>query len=235
MITCVIIEDQPPAQRILKKYIGDINYLELKETFSDAIHAMEYLKHHKVDVIFLDIHLPKISGIDFLSFLPHPPAVILTTAYPEYALKGYELNVTDYLLKPFSFERFLQAISKLDAVRSKNDSSPANIIHETPDTIFVKSGHEHLNIKPESILFIKSELDYTEIHLKDAKHLTSQSLKYWLQKLPKKQFAQVHRSYIVNVTAISKVSGNQIFFDDETIVPIGRAYRESFVNDFLQS
>ncbi len=110
-MNCIIIEDQPPAQRILKKYIQDIGSLHLKATFSDAIQAMEFLKTEAVDLIFLDIHLPKISGIDFLKAMQNPPHVILTTAFPDYALESYEFNVVDYLLKPFSFQRFVKAVA----------------------------------------------------------------------------------------------------------------------------
>ncbi|MGB5228874.1 MAG: response regulator, partial [Eudoraea sp.] len=112
-MNCIIIEDQPPAQRILKKFIEDIGSLQLKGVFSDAIQAMEFLKTNSVDLMFLDIHLPKISGIDFLRTMPNPPFVILTTAFSDYALESYDLNVVDYLLKPFSFQRFVKAVSKI--------------------------------------------------------------------------------------------------------------------------
>ncbi|BDD11633.1 DNA-binding response regulator (plasmid) [Fulvitalea axinellae] len=234
MITCIIIEDQAPAQRILKKYIQDVGHLELSACFSDSVSALEYLKNNSVDLIFLDIHLPKISGLDFLTILPKRPKVILTTAYSEYALKGYELNVTDYLLKPFSFERFLQAVSK---VKIETEDDNGNVQKEEPsnmDVLFVKSGHEHLGISVKSILYIRSELDYTEIFTENDKVLSSHSLRYWLDKMPKKTFTQVHKSYIVNVEKIRKVSGNQIFFQEGNPVPIGRTFRERLLNEYLQ-
>jgi response regulator of citrate/malate metabolism len=123
MIRCIIIEDQPPAQRVLKKFIADIGNMDLKATFADALRAMDFLKTEEIDLIFLDIHLPKISGIDFLKTLHHRPNVILTTAFSDYALESYEYDVVDYLLKPFSFERFVQAVSKVPAPKSEEAKS----------------------------------------------------------------------------------------------------------------
>lgn len=235
MIRCVIIEDQPPAQRVLQKYIGELKSLELKATFADALKAMEYLKTEDIDLIFLDIHLPKISGIDFLKALSKKPHVILTTAFSEYALESYEYHVLDYLLKPFSFERFVMAVSKIPMPLQKSPVDQ-DLERKTapPEVIFIKSGYEHLKIAPADIFYIQSESDYTEIFTSDKKHLTSYSLRYWLQTLPADQFAQVHKSYIVNTLQIEKVSGNRIFFDQEKYVPIGRAYREEFVEKYLK-
>ncbi|MCG8477219.1 MAG: LytTR family DNA-binding domain-containing protein [Cytophagales bacterium] len=234
MISCIIIDDQPPAQRVLKKYIEDLGTLALEGCFSDALTALEFLKGNSVDLIFLDIHLPKISGLQFLKILPVQPQVILTTAYSEYALEGYELNVTDYLLKPFSFERFVKAVSKVKKGKEENNEKVYEV--EKPlDVLFIKSGHDHLRVKLESVLFIKSELDYTEIFTAEKKYLTSSPLRYWAEKLPAQQFAQVHKSYVVNVSNIIKVSRNQIFFDSGQVVPIGRAFRENFVRAYLQT
>ena len=170
---CIIIEDQPPAQRILKKYIGDYGSLELVGTFTDALQALDFLKTNDVDLIFLDIHLPKLSGIDFLKTLDNPPAVILTTAFPDFALESYDLNVVDYLLKPFSFLRFIKAVNK--AEERKNVESSANA---TLEPIFIKSGHEYIKVEIDKILFINSDRDYTELQTVTDKFLSSESLKY---------------------------------------------------------
>ncbi|WP_412985016.1 LytR/AlgR family response regulator transcription factor [Pontimicrobium sp. IMCC45349] len=234
--TCIIIEDQPPAQRILQKYIADIGSLELKSTFSDAIEALQYLQENDINLIFLDIHLPKISGIDFLNSLKHQPQVILTTAFSEYALKSYEYNVVDYLLKPFSFQRFVQAVTKSsNNIVSKTLANNSDE-HQTAETsFFIKSGYDHIQIEISDILCIKSEADYTEIITSKKKHLTSFSLKYWLEKLDRTRFAQVHKSFIVNTNLVNKVSGNQIFFKNSThIVPIGRTYKEAFTKMYLK-
>ena len=235
MIRCIIIEDQPPAQRVLQKYIGEMKSLDLRATFADAIKAMDYLKTEEVDLIFLDIHLPKISGIDFLKALNNKPHVILTTAFSEYALESYEYHVLDYLLKPFSFERFVMAVSKVPTPNVHKSSLEKELERKAlPEVIFIKSGYEHLKIAVDDILYIQSEADYTEIYTTGEKHLTSHSLKYWLQTLPLDRFAQVHKSYIVNTRQIVKVSGKRIIFGKATYVPIGRAFKEGFVEKYLK-
>lgn len=230
---CIIIEDQPPAQRLLKKYIEDLGTLQLMATFSDAIQAMEYLNTGSVDLIFLDIHLPKMSGIDLLKTFPNLPSVILTTAFPDYALESYEFRVVDYLLKPFSFQRFVKAVSRVP-VQSAPDSPPEPA--RTPDThaeIFIKSGYEYIRIGTEEIVYIKSDADYTEIYLAGKKYLSSEPLKHWLETLDGARFVRVHRSYIVNVAQIVKVVGNQLYMNDQSVVPIGRAFKEDFAERFL--
>ncbi len=232
-MNCIIVEDQPPAQRILKKYIEDVDYLHLEATFSDAIQAMEFIKSQTVDLIFLDIHLPKMSGIDFLKTLPHPPHIILTTAFPDYALESYEYTVVDYLLKPFSFQRFVKALSKIPAKTSESivsSSAPPPL----PQELFIKSGYDHIKINVDDIIYIKSDADYTEIFIAEKKHLSNESLRDWLEKLNPRQFTRVHKSYIINSTKITKISGNQIFLSNEKVVPLGRAFKENFVKRFLQ-
>ena len=172
MIRCIIIEDQPPAQRVLQKFIGDMENMELKATFTDALKAMDFLYSETIDLIFLDIHLPKISGIEFLKALPNKPNVILTTAFSEYALESYEYHVLDYLLKPFSFERFVKAISKVPvAIRDKKIGSTTKENNFSPEILFIKSGRDHLKILVEDILYIQSGADYTEIFTSKKKHL----------------------------------------------------------------
>ena len=232
-MNCIIIEDQPPAQRILKQYINDIGSLQLRGTFSDAMQAIELLKAESIDLIFLDIHLPKLSGIDFLKSLPHPPAVILTTAFPDYALESYELDVVDYLLKPFSFQRFVKAVSKVPSNQA-TAPTPGASQPLTREEIFIKAGYEHIRIVTDDILYIKSDADYTEIFLPHKKHLSSEPLRNWLEILDAKQFVRVHKSYIVNTARIVKVLGNQIYMDNDTVVPIGRAFKEDFSANFLR-
>ncbi len=231
-MNCIIIEDQAPAQRILKKYIQDIGSLQLKATFSDAIQAMDFLKNNEIDLIFLDIHLPKISGIDFLKTLPNPPNIILTTAFPDYALESYEFNVSDYLLKPFSFQRFIKAVSK---VPSKNTiSQTQSTAEKTRKEIFIKSGYEHIKITIENILYIKSDADYTELFLPQKKYLSSEPLRYWLENLNSNQFIRIHKSYIINTSKIEKIAGNQIYLNEGKVIPIGRAYKEDFIQNFVK-
>ncbi|WP_299214678.1 response regulator transcription factor [uncultured Aquimarina sp.] len=227
---CIIIEDQLPAQRILKKYIEDIGSLTLIGTFTDALEAMEMMKLTKVDVIFLDIHLPKISGIDFLKTLSNPPQVILTTAFSEYALESYEFDVVDYLLKPFSFQRFIKAISKVETKQQ-------NLIPSAETTemneVYVKVGYDLVRILIDDISHIVSDADYTELHLQNKKHVSSERLRYWEELLPSKKFMRVHKSYIINTTKIERVSGNQIYLIHQNTIPLGRAYKSNFMKKFL--
>ena len=234
-MTCIIIEDQPPAQRVLKKYIDDLGSLELIGTFSDAIQAMEFLKSNQVDLMFLDIHLPKISGIDFLKTLSHPPAVILTTAFPDYALESYDLDVVDYLLKPFSFQRFVKAVAKIPN-RSFTEIKEAGVsgIPSEKREIFIKSGYDLIKITLADVLYIKSDADYTEVFLPNKKQLSSEPLRYWLEQLDAAKFHRVHKSYIIQTTKIEKISSNQIHLEDGTVIPMGRAYKEEFLEKFVK-
>ena len=229
---CIIVEDQPPAQRILKKYIEDMGSLNLKATFSDAIQAIAFLKSNSVDLIFLDIHLPRISGIDFLKTITNPPAIILTTAFPDYALQSYEFNVVDYLLKPFSFQRFLKAVSKVP-VKSEATPDLGSLINPRKE-LFIKSGYEHIKISVDHIRYIKSDADYTEIHLPGKKHLSSEPLRYWLETLSPDQFIRIHKSYIVNIRKVEKIAGNQVYLDEKASLPIGRTYKEGFIKHFVK-
>lgn len=234
-MNCIIIEDQPPAQRILKKYIVDVGSLELKGAFSNAIQAMEFLKTSRIDLIFLDIHLPKISGIDFLKTMTHPPHIILTTAFPDYALESYELNVVDYLLKPFSFQRFVQAVAKVPLRDRFEQKSEA--VANTPQTrkeLFIKSGHELIKITIDDILYLKSDSDYTEICISGKKYLSTEPLRYWSETLESNQFVRVHKSYIVNTSKIEKIAGNQIYLVERIVLPIGRTYKDSFLKRFVK-
>lgn len=233
-MNCIIIEDQPPAQRILKKFIADVGTLTLKKVFPDAISAMEFLKNEKVDLMFLDIHLPKISGMEFLKTLPNPPHVILTTAFADYALEGYDLNVVDYLLKPFSFQRFLQAISKVPRTAQTEGRGKVALENTLKKEIYIKSGHEHIKIRISDIILIHSDADYTEIHTHKRKLLSNEPLRYWLQELEGHHFFRIHKSFILNTEKIERISGNLVYLANQNKIPIGRAYKEAFMKSLLK-
>lgn len=232
-MTCIIVEDQPPAQRILKKYITDIGLFELKGVFADAIAAMQFLESEMVDLMFLDIHLPKLSGVQLIKILDRKPQIILTTAFPDYALDGYELDVADYLLKPFSFERFVKAVKKVQNNGKHKDQIKIKEATQQDDFIFAKAGSEYVNVEFSSIKYIKADGDYTEVHFGDSKKLINNSLRFWVEQLPDALFCQVHKSYVVNVSCIEKVSGNQLIIDDNAI-PIGRTYKDLFFEKHLK-
>ena len=236
-LSCIIVEDQRPAQKILERYIGDTPELELRQTFVNPLEAISYLKSTSVDLVFLDIHLPKLSGIDFMRVLPNPPMVIFTTAFQEYALTGFELSAVDYLLKPFDFRRFYQAVNKaLDRVNkdaavhqskpSQEEKSPANYY-------FAKIDRELIKIRFDEITFIKASGDFVHIYFKDKKLFLSENLKFWENLLPEHLFMKVHKSYIIRLDQIDKVSGNIIHVNNESI-PIGRSFRQAFLERLNQ-
>lgn len=232
MINCIIIEDQAPAQRILKRYIEDVDVLHLVETFSDPITAMSFLNSRSVDLIFLDIHLPKLSGLEFLKSIVNPPKVILTTAFPDYALESYDLDVVDYLLKPFSFQRFVKAVSKVPQstqVMTKSQQSDT----QSSNSLFLKSGHEYIKIDIDQISHINSDSDYTDVYYSDKKYISSEPLKYWEETLKDYGFIRVHKSHIVNLKMVEKISRNQIHLLNKTLIPIGRTYKKMLDDRFL--
>lgn len=234
MMSCIIIEDQLPAQRILKKYIEDVGSLELVGTYSDALQAMEALKTGDIELMFLDIHLPKLSGMDFLRSLKDPPQVILTTAFQEFALEGYELNVVDYLLKPYSFQRFVKAVAKVRKKEVPTQKQDGTSEEGPSNEIFLRSGYDHIRIAISDINYLRTDNDYTEVHLDNKRHLSAEPLKDWEGRLDPKSFARVHRSYMVNVAKVQRVSGNRLFLQDGTEVPIGRAYKSDFTDRFVR-
>ena len=225
-VNCIIIEDQLPAQEILKSYIDQVVELKLQATFTNAIEAGSWLKQNSTDLIFLDIHLPKVTGLEFLEMMTVKPKVILTTAYTEYALEGFELDVVDYLVKPFSFDRFNRALGKLNLTEPGDYSTTSDPGEE--DFVFVKDGHEILKIFYHDILYLKASGDFVEVVIKDRKHLISSTLKYWEELLPNKGFYRIHKSYIVNLKKIDKISGNQVILPNQAI-PIGRSYQQAFL------
>ena len=230
MISCIIIEDQMPARKILQKYISDVEVLNLKGMFSNALDALDYLRENPVDLLFLDIHLPKLSGIDFLTVLQKRPFVILTTAFPDYALKGYELDVVDYLLKPFSFERFLKAVLKVEQRTDKTYHPQEN---KKAESILVKIGYDMVKIQLNEIVYVQADGDYTIIFCKEKKHHVSYPLKHWIDNLPPSKFIQVHRSFVVNVQLVDKVSSVSIQIN-KAIIPLGRVYKKEFQKAYLK-
>ena len=228
MLKCIIIEDQAPAQFILEKYIGKTDKLQLDEVFSDAIQAREYLASNPVDLVFLDIHLPLQSGLEFLRTSENQPLTILTTAYSEFALECYQYNVVDYLVKPFSFERFSQAIEKVKIMSRSMLQLGEQDKAFSGKSIFFRSSHDLVKLPCEEIIFITSDSDYTEVVTASQKYLTLDSLKDWIDKLDE-SFIQVHRSFIINSTHLQKVSQNKIHLSKAHVVPIGRVFKKDFM------
>jgi len=226
ILQCIVVEDEPSAQNILKKYIDDTPNLELAALFDNALEARTYLQDsdQQVDLMLLDINLPKLSGISFLKSLADPPMVILTTAYDEYALEGYELEVTDYLLKPFSFERFLKAISKVEKRLEKEDITSNR-------SIIIKSNKKTYSLNPDDILYVEALGDYVTVHTAEERYTTYQTLKNMEKLLPRDRFIRVHKSYIIALDKIDYLEGNRFFIREQEI-PIGSTYREQVKERF---
>jgi DNA-binding LytR/AlgR family response regulator len=225
-LKCLIVDDEPLAQRVLEKYVSELPGLELIGKCSDAIEAMEVLQEKDVDLIFLDINMPRLSGINFLKTYKNPPMVVITTAYTEYALESYELNVLDYLKKPFSFERFLQAVQKAEE-KMKGGVEPQETEKDEREFIFVKANKKTINISLDSILYVEALGDYVKIFTHDGHIVTYQSLKGIERLLPSQKFYRIHKSYIVSLSKIKSIEGNMVHMEKGTI-PIGNNYKQSF-------
>ena len=225
-LKCLIVDDEPLAQRVLEKYISELSSLELKGKCSDAIEAMEALQEQEIDLIFLDINMPRLSGINFLKSYKNPPMVIITTAYTEYALESYELNVLDYLKKPFSFERFLQAVRKAEE-KVKVVAEPQESSKDEMEYIFVKANKKTVNICLDSILYIEALGDYVKIFTGEGHVVTYQSLKGIERLLPSQKFYRIHKSYIVSLSKIKSIEGNMVHMENGTI-PLGNNYKQGF-------
>jgi two-component system, LytTR family, response regulator len=220
-INCIAIEDEPLALKKLEEYIQQVEYLHLLRGFDNALDALSYLKSgERVDLIFLDIRMKKLSGIQFLESLQSKPKVIVTSAYDEYALKGYELDVADYLLKPFSFERFIVSVEKVY-------NNLITCQQATTDYIFVKTEYRMEKVELNSILFVQGMKDYLQIHTTDKKIMTLQTFKNLQGILPSTEFIWVHQSYLVSVSKIESIERNRIKIGNE-LIPISDGFKEAF-------
>ncbi len=221
-LNCIIIEDEPLAVKILADYIAEVPFLSLQASFKDAILATEYLHEHTPDLIFLDIHLPRLKGMAFLKTLSHPPAVIITTAYHQYAVEGFTLNVTDYLLKPFEFERFLIAVNKVKAAQREK---PVETMPETKDFIFLNIDRKKVKVLFADMLYIESQREYVKIVTTKATFLSKMSTHEIESLLPPAQFKRIHRSFIVSINKIDSYTAEMVELNGISI-PIGRGYKE---------
>ena len=224
MIHCLIIDDEPLATELIADHIKQTKGLALDATFINPIEAIEYLKEHAVDLIFLDVQMPEITGIQFMRIIKDKIPIILSTAYQEYAVDGFDFDVVDYLLKPISYERFYQAIEKFSARQTQLT------ISKQGEQIFVRSEYKTIRIETDSILYIEGMGDYLIIHCndsKDSKHYVLETLKQLEELLPKQNFMRVHKSYIIAINKIKSIERNQISITDQ-LIPIGETYRKQF-------
>lgn len=224
---CLILEDEPLAAEVLQDYINQIPFLECSQVCRDGIYALQVLQSKKIDVLFLDIHLPKIKGLDFLRTLPRPPQVIITTAYRDYALDGYELNVVDYLLKPINFNRFVTAVNKLKNIYDKSDAVPAaGAAQHEPAFLLININKKRIKIPGKDILFIESRREYVNIVTSTQSYLTKCTITEMEMQLGNTNFLRVHRSFLVAIDKISAFTAITVELGLHNI-PVGRSYREN--------
>lgn len=226
-IKCILTDDEPMARKGLRGYIEKIDFLTLIGECEDAIQLNTMLKTQQVDLIFLDIEMPEITGLELLSNLTNPPKVIIVSAYEQYALKGYEFDVVDYLLKPVSFDRFLKSVNRIHDLLQKEQKG-------VNDYIFVKSGKQLKKILFKDILFIESMENYVVIQTVSSKEIVYTTLKQFYESLPQDIFQQVHRSYIVNIDQVNAIDGNQLNVNSYKI-PVARNFRDEIYNLILNN
>jgi len=224
ILKTLIIDDEPLAQNVLKKYAEDIKSIDIKGFCKDALEAFEILEKQSIDLIFLDINMPKLSGIEFLKTLKNPPLVILTTAYTEYAMEGYELNILDYLVKPFSFARFLKAVQKAEQQLQLTQKST---IEEKAESVFIKSNKKTYQVKFSEIVYIEGLGDYIKIYTEKTHLVTNLSMKKMEELLPASDFYRIHKSHMVNLMKIIAIEGNMVELPGIKLT-IGSNYRADF-------
>ncbi len=225
-LRCLIVEDEPLAQQVMQLYVSDCPKLELVQVCKDAFEAYDIIHNENIHLLLLDINLPKLSGISFIKSLSHPPLVIFTTAYPDYAVDGFDINAVDYLVKPFSFDRFMKAVNKASEITSAK-MNEANIeVTKRRDHIFLRSDKKVYRVNFNDISYIESIGDYLKVVLKNKHLVIHDTISSFIEQLPSEEFIRIHKSFIVAINFINYIEGNQVRIG-ETFIPIGRSFKES--------
>ena len=232
MLTCIAIDDEPIALDVIRFHANKVPFLDLKETFVNAVEALTYLRTNPVDLVFTDINMPDITGLDVARLLPPGTLFIFTTAYAEHAVRGFELNAVDYLVKPIDFGRFLQGVNRVND-RQLMDSKPADSAKTSGSgTLFVKDGYDYVRIDLDELLFVESEGNYLTFFELTKKVVTRMTLPEALAQLPADQFMRVHKSFVVNLNQIDKIERHQVLVADKRPVPISPTYRDDLLSKF---
>jgi DNA-binding LytR/AlgR family response regulator len=236
-MNCVIIDDEPLAREGLSNYVREVDFLHLVDTCTNPVELIQLLDKHPVDLIFLDIQMPKMNGLDFLKIVQKPPMVIITTAFPSYALEGFQLNVMDYLLKPITFDRFFKAANKAKEyyqLLNKTAQSDMQKTEKEEDYFFIKCGSKYEKIYFNDILYVQGMQNYVTIYTRKGKYMTLLYLKNLEENLDKKAFIRVHKSYIVSIDKIEGIEGNEIFIQSNKI-PISRNYHDTVIEQVVKN
>jgi DNA-binding LytR/AlgR family response regulator len=228
MIRCLIVDDEEPARELIKMHLSGLEGFELVASLDNALDAFTFLQKYQVDLVFLDIRMPKISGLELLRSLKSTPKIILTTAYREYAADAFEMEVFDYLVKPLTRERFMKAIAKF--MHHRNSEAATNETWKSVDDayMFFKVGREQVKIFLKDILYIEGLADYIKVHTKDKFYIASEKLGYMEEKLPLNSFARIHKSFIISLDKISSYNADQVVLADKAL-PLGRLFKAGFL------
>jgi DNA-binding LytR/AlgR family response regulator len=223
-LACIIVDDEPLAIEVIEAYVRQLDSLDLKETFQNPVQAFEYIQRYPVELIFMDIQMPKLTGLDLIKSLPNCPSVILTTAYRDYALEGFELEVVDYLLKPVAFDRFLKAVRKVVDTRQVSSSLSEATTERTPQSIFVKVDKRKVKVCPEEVLYMESQRDYLRMVMPERELKTHMTMSEAEELFFSSDFIRVHRSFLINKNHIESFSAGEIEIG-KSVIPIGRNYK----------
>ncbi len=222
--SCLIVDDEQLARNLLEGYVAKMPMLELRGKCKNPMEAMAIMQNERIDLLFLDIQMPELTGVEFIKTMQQKPAIIFTTAYSEYALEGYQLDVIDYLLKPFALERFVKAVNKaVEFMEMKRNVKTGS--SEAPDSVLLHADHKIYKVNLDDILYIEGLKEYVSYYTRERRIIVLQSLKSIEESLPRDKFIRVHRSYIVPVHRIKILDGNQVQIGDK-LIPIGRSYKE---------
>jgi len=229
MIRCLIIDDEPYARQLLAEYIEKVPFLELCGAYSNGLEALTVINDKTIDLLFLDIQMPEINGIEFLKALTVKPVVIFTTAYAEFALEGYELDVIDYLLKPFDFARFLKAAEKARYLNMTPHKNEESVSQASKNYFFIKESNQHIKLAFDDILYIQGLKDYVKIKTLSGQHIVLQTMKVLMEKLPQHQFVRIHNSYIISLDHIESMVQNKIKIRD-VLLPVSHSYKKELLS-----
>ena len=231
---CIIVDDEPLAREGIELNIQDVQYLDLVGQFGNALTANDFLSSNEVDLMFLDIQMPGITGLDFIRSLKKRPLIILTTAYPEFALEGFELDVVDYLVKPIRLQRFIKATNKAKEIFDLYQTASLTETKVEDDFIYIKSDRKYIRLFFKDVKYIKGLKDYVMIFSKNGKNMTAMNIKTINSHLPAHTFVRVSKSHIININFIDSVDIDSIHLDGEEI-PLGRTYKEHFIENYIKT
>lgn len=227
--TCLLVDDEPPALEVLNHYISNAPFLEVVKECHHAMAAFEFLQQHRVDLVFLDVQMPRLLGTELLRSLPHAPKVIFTTAYRDYAVEGFELGAIDYLLKPYSFDRFLRAVHKVLDLEQRNTQASTNFSTSTSDRfLYVRADRKMVKVMVDEIRYIESLKDYIRIFVKDRQIITKQTISALEEMLPENEFVRIHRSFIIALKQVDSYNHHSVFIN-KTELPLGPLYKQDIM------